>query len=190
MNNQTQTYPQSTILRHTPASAVASSAVVLLAGLVGIAINDIAAGAEGSVETRGTYRLTKASGAGTDIAIGAPLWWDATNSRVSETPTSYYLGICAMAAATTDTQVWVDINEHRQVNLKHTVTAAEDTANEAVLETGLGADPTTCLVHIYSVADPSVPRLPASVDYNGDGTVTVAHASLAENETIHVHASL
>lgn len=188
MKTTVRKYPENTIQRHVAGSAISSDDVVRVGARWGIAVNDIANGDQGIVETRGRHLLAKASGA---IALGATLWWDSGNSRVTATQNDGPpIGVCAKAALTGDTAVEVDLNERNEILIRHVVTSAEDTANVVAIDLGGGVDPWFLQVTIESVADPSVQRLPASIDVDaGTGVITVAHASLAVNEVIHVHAA-
>lgn len=191
MKNGTKHFPENQLINWTngTGSAVSSGDPVQVGDRWGIAQADIADGATGILHTRGRFKFTKLSG--TAMAQGAFLWWDATNSRVTTTDQDGPpIGYVAVAAASADTSVEVNIGEpHNAFAVAHVVTTAEGVANEATLDTGFGVDPTgPVIVTIYSTADPKVPRLPASVDFNGDGTLTVAHASLNTNEQIHVIA--
>lgn len=65
---------------HTPSSAVAAGAVVVVGTLVGIATRPIAANARGSLEVEGVFDVAKASGG---ISAGAKVYWDADGNPVS-----------------------------------------------------------------------------------------------------------
>jgi len=90
---------------YTPSVAISAGDVVVQGDLIGIAKLDIAAGQLGTLAVTGVFDLPKPTGAGTDIAAGAKLWWNATDSRVEKTDGAgahKYLGKAVRAAATTD----------------------------------------------------------------------------------------
>jgi predicted RecA/RadA family phage recombinase len=96
------------LIDHTPSSAVAVGAVVVLNDLVCVAPVAIAANALGAVAVDGAWTLPKASGV---IGQGAIVYWDATNSNITTTSTSNKrAGKAAAAAASGDTSVSVLIN--------------------------------------------------------------------------------
>ena len=69
---------------YTPGAAVAAGDVVVQGDLIAIAKLDIAVGQRGALATVGVFDVPKATGGGTDIAAGAKLWWNATDSRVEK----------------------------------------------------------------------------------------------------------
>jgi predicted RecA/RadA family phage recombinase len=97
------------VLPHTPVGPVASGALVLIGKRVGIALGDIAAGAAGSLMVRGVFKVPKLS---TDvISQGEELYWDAANSRLTETPGANTLaGYAAEPAAAGVATVNISIN--------------------------------------------------------------------------------
>lgn len=91
-----------------PTADVAAGDVVVQGSLIGVARLDIAAGELGALATVGVYDVAKATG--TALAVGAKVYWDATNASVSTTTTNPLLGIVVAEAATDDTTVRVLIN--------------------------------------------------------------------------------
>jgi len=63
---------------YTPGGAVTAGDVVVQNGLVGVAKLDIAAGQLGSLSICGVFEWPKGAGAGTDLAVGDLVYWDAT----------------------------------------------------------------------------------------------------------------
>lgn len=64
-------------------AAIASGAVVLTGKRIGIALQDIAANAAGTLSVTGVWSIAKL---GTDvIGVGDLLYWDAANSRLTAT---------------------------------------------------------------------------------------------------------
>ena len=89
---------------YTPGADVAAGEVVVQGDLVGVAKTPIAAGTLGSLATRGVFDFPKA-GAGA-IAIGAVLYWDATNGVATTTASgNKRIGKAVAAAAAADTTV-------------------------------------------------------------------------------------
>lgn len=97
------------VISHTPSSAVASGAMVLIGTKVGIAIADIAANASGSVQMTGEFAVAKLA---TDVvAQGASLYWDNTNKRLTVTAAgNTYAGYATGAAGNGATTVAININ--------------------------------------------------------------------------------
>jgi predicted RecA/RadA family phage recombinase len=100
---------EGSIIDHTPGSAVASGAVVLMGARIGIALSAIAANATGSVQVEGVFTVAKLS---TDVvAQGALLYWDAGNSRLTTTAGANVLaGYATAAAGNGVTTVNININ--------------------------------------------------------------------------------
>jgi len=99
---------------YTPGAAVAAGDVVVQGDLIAIAKLDIAVGQRGALATVGVFDVPKATGGGTDIAAGAKLWWNASDSRVEKVvgdPARPYLGKAVRAAATTDATVRVRLEQ-------------------------------------------------------------------------------
>jgi predicted RecA/RadA family phage recombinase len=67
-------------------SAIASGDVVVLVQRIGVALEDIATSASGSVQLDEVHTLT--SDTGTAYAQGDKLYWDAGNSRLTKTATA------------------------------------------------------------------------------------------------------
>lgn len=83
---------------------------VVIGETVGIALNSGAAGSQVVIAFDGVYTLAKATGSGTAIALGARLYWDATNNRVTGTPgTHKMIGFAWSAAAVGDATVQVKL---------------------------------------------------------------------------------
>ena len=98
----------------TPTDEVNAGDVVVQGELVGIAKLDMAAGQLGALAVTGVFDVAKATGAGTDIAVGAKLYWNATDNRVETAvgdPARPYLGKAVRAAATTDATVRVRLEQ-------------------------------------------------------------------------------
>lgn len=101
---------------YTPVAAKASGDVVVVNGVVGIATQDIAAGALGSLGINGVWRMVKITGV---IAVGTVVYWDPTGSPLggvagsgcvtSTAGTNVFLGITVKAALDADQTVDVRI---------------------------------------------------------------------------------
>jgi predicted RecA/RadA family phage recombinase len=95
---------------YTPGSDVAAGAVVVQGDLVGIARTPIAANMPGSLAVTGVFDFPKATGAGSGIAAGAIVYWDAAEAKAKtddETGANKRLGKTVKAAADADTTVRV-----------------------------------------------------------------------------------
>jgi predicted RecA/RadA family phage recombinase len=97
------------VLDHTPGTAVASGAVVVMGAMVGVALANIAANQSGSVQVAGVFELPKL--AGDVIAQGVDVYWDATPGEVTVTSAGNTLaGKAAYAAGAGITTVQVLLN--------------------------------------------------------------------------------
>ena len=99
-------------LDYTPGANVSAGDVVVQGDLVGIAKLDISAGAIGALAVTGVFDVPKASGAGTAIAAGAKVYWNAANKQATTTATgNKYLGKSVRAAADADATVRVRLEQ-------------------------------------------------------------------------------
>jgi len=97
---------------YTPDAAVSAGDVVVQGDLVAIATRDIDASKLGALATEGVFEIPKASGAGTAIASGKRVYWDATNKQATESSggaVNKLLGTTVLAAADADTTVQVKL---------------------------------------------------------------------------------
>lgn len=95
---------------YTPASNVAAGDVVVQGDLVGVARSPIAANAPGSLAIVGVFDFPKATGAGSGIAAGVKVYWDATDKQAKtddETGANKLMGKTTQAAADADATVRV-----------------------------------------------------------------------------------
>lgn len=82
--------------------------VVVFGTKIGVAGDDIAVGATGTLRMEGVFELPKATGA---ITVGAAVYWDATNKKITTTSSSNTLaGFAVAAAASRDETALVKIN--------------------------------------------------------------------------------
>ena len=104
-------------LDHIPDAEVKAGDVIVQGKLVGVTKLDIAAGKLGAIATGGVFDLTKGSEA---IAVGAPVYWNATdqvatasadNGGTGEDKVDYaYVGLAVATAAAGDASVRVLLN--------------------------------------------------------------------------------
>lgn len=97
------------VLDYTPGTAVASGAMVVYGTKVGVALADIAANATGPLAVSDVFTLPKLS---TDvIAVGAAVYWDNTNKRITVTSAgNTYAGYATTAAGNGVATCTVNIN--------------------------------------------------------------------------------
>lgn len=99
---------------YTPGSNVAAGDVVVQGDLVGMAKRDIVANALGALAVTGVFDVPKAIGAGTAIASGAKVYWDAADKQAKEDAESganKYLGKTVKAAVDADATVRVRMEQ-------------------------------------------------------------------------------
>lgn len=147
------TYSDDGAIDYTPSSAVTGGDIVVLNGIVGIAIDDIAANTKGSLQTEGIYKLPKTTAA---VVRGLPIHWDPAGSPDSGTASSgaanqlgvgTYAGMCVEASGSGDDYAIVDLNVQSNLLAVSAVTAAGSVIGDAAqLSQGLnvvtGADGT------------------------------------------------
>lgn len=97
------------VIDYTAGANIASGQVVLMGARIGVALKAIANGETGPVQVTGVFNIAKLS---TDnMAQGALLYWDNTNSRLTTTASGNTLaGFAAAAAGATTTSVNIKIN--------------------------------------------------------------------------------
>lgn len=97
------------VIDHTAGANIASGQVVLMGARIGVALKAIANGETGPMQVTGVFNIAKLS---TDnMAQGALLYWDNTNSRLTTTASANTLaGFAAAAAAANTTSVNIKIN--------------------------------------------------------------------------------
>lgn len=97
------------VIDYTASANIASGQVVLMGARIGVALKAIANGETGPMQVTGVFNIAKLS---TDnMAQGALLYWDNTNSRLTTTASGNTLaGFAAAAAAATTTSVNIKIN--------------------------------------------------------------------------------
>jgi len=101
------------IIDYTPNADTPAGTVVVQGDLVGVTKLDITAGVLGALAVEGIFDFPKAAGAGSDIAAGAKLYWDAADGVATasansggQTPTTYpYIGKAVSPAAAGDATV-------------------------------------------------------------------------------------
>ncbi len=97
------------VIDYTAGANIASGQVVLMGARIGVALKAIANGETGPVQVTGVFNIAKMC---TDnMAQGALLYWDNTNSRLTTTASGNTLaGFAAAAAAASTTSVNIKIN--------------------------------------------------------------------------------
>lgn len=97
------------VIDYTAGANIASGQVVLMGARIGVALKAIANGETGPMQVTGVFNIAKLS---TDnMAQGALLYWDNTNSRLTTTASGNTLaGFAAAAAGVSTTSVNIKIN--------------------------------------------------------------------------------
>lgn len=103
------------ILTLAPAADVAAGVGYLFgAGVFGVAINDVASGANGAFATEGVWTIGKTSALA--ISVGDRLFWDATNKVVNKTTTAQQcVGVAVEAAANPSSTVKIKLGQYLPV---------------------------------------------------------------------------
>jgi predicted RecA/RadA family phage recombinase len=109
------------------ATTITAGQVVVVGALVGIAVNGGTTGDVIAVNLTGAYELAKASG---EIAIGAKVYWDSTNTNVTTTATgNTFIGNAYKAAASGDATCYVVIGSLDSVGQAGVIAALGTTTN-------------------------------------------------------------
>jgi len=147
------TYSSDGAIDYTPSSAVSGGDVVVLNGIVGVAMDDIAANTQGALQTEGVYKLPKTTAA---IVRGLPVHWnptgspdsgDASSGAANQLGLGTYAGIAVEASGSGDDYAIVDLNVQSNLLAVSSVTATGSVIGDAAqLSQGLnivtGADGT------------------------------------------------
>ncbi len=99
---------------YTPGSAVTAGDVVVQGDLIGVAPRSIVSGNLGALQVAGVFDFPKDTGTGTDITVGAKLWWNAADGQVEKVvgdPARPYLGKAVAAASVDDELVRVRLEQ-------------------------------------------------------------------------------
>lgn len=100
---------------YTPAADVAAGDVVVQGGILGVATMPIAANALGALAISGIFKFPKATDEA--LAAGQAVFWNSATPKVTGTPAALpYAGVVVLAAAQTDTYVYVAINARGQMS--------------------------------------------------------------------------
>lgn len=147
------TYSDDGTIDYTPGSAVTGKAIVVLNGIVGIAVGDIAANKLGSLTVAGLFKLPKTTAA---VVRGLPIHWnptgspnsgDASSGAANQLGVGTFAGICAEAAASGVDHAAVNLNQQSNLVGVAAINAAGTSITDAAqLPQGLsvvtGADGT------------------------------------------------
>jgi len=151
------TYSEANTIDYTPSAATAGGTVVILNGMAGIAVNDIAADIKGSLAVEGIFKLPKTTAA---IVRGLPIHWNATGSPDSGDASSgaanqlgvgIYVGVAAEASGSGDDYAFVILNQPSP-----SVTTAAVTATTGGATTGLIAAGATFVTITSDSADKQI----------------------------------
>ena len=132
-----QTYSDECAIDYTPAAAVTGGDVVVLNGIVGVAVTDIAANELGSLAVEGLFKLPKTTAA---WVRGLPVHWNPTGDPDSGTAGTgaanqlglgTYAGVCVATAGSGDNFGIVDLNGQSKLLAVNAVAAAGSAQGDA-----------------------------------------------------------
>lgn len=104
-------YQDGTNVEVTAPYDVTAGAGCLVGALFGVAVFDALSGAQVTIVTRGVHQLVKATGAGTDAALGAVIYWDNSAKKVTGVSSgNTKIGCVTVAAGTSDAVATVRLN--------------------------------------------------------------------------------
>jgi len=158
--------PGETLTVAAPVGGVTSGQGVLIGDLFGVAAYTADATDDVEIQTTGVFDLTKQAGAGVTFAVGAVVYWDATNSRATATATDQPIGVCVSAAVNSDTSVRTLLGN---IGLAGAIAdLAADAATGAAHAVGTGADHTHVAASTLKLAATSADQL--GVVHTAQGT--------------------
>jgi predicted RecA/RadA family phage recombinase len=99
---------------YTPQADLPAGAVVVQGDLLGVTKLNISAGKQGGLAVKGVFDFPKATTISSAIAVGAKVYWDATNSQATtddDSGVNKYLGKSIRAAVDTDDTVRVRLEQ-------------------------------------------------------------------------------
>lgn len=161
------------------AAAVASGDVVSVNGKAHIAFGDIATSATGTLVGSGTFQLTAVSG--DTWAVGARLGYNFTTKKIDPLGPALFVAASAKTSGQTTAEATILLQDRSTLLVAKTVSAGEDSANQADFVHTRGANPNIVNITLRSTA--GVSRA-CTVTFPDVNTVRVAEASMAVNETI------
>lgn len=132
-----QTYSGTESIDYTPTGAVVGGDVVVLNGIVGVAITDIAANKQGSLAVDGNFKLPKTTAA---WVRGLPVHWNPTGDPDSGTVgtgaanqlgVGTYAGVCIETAASGDDFGKTHLNKQTNLMAVSSITAAGSLISDA-----------------------------------------------------------
>lgn len=170
------------------AVALVAGMAIVVGGIFGICLGDVAINGTGVMETAGTFYLPKATGVGTDLAEGTVLGFDFANDRVTKDLSSRVIGQVAKAATTTDATVLVRLSPVRPTFADaFTCTATENSAKTVDFTLPFPVAKAMVQVLIRNVSN--VVRVPQGA-HTAQSTyvLRVADSGLATNEVVMVQA--
>lgn len=118
---------------YTAGATIAAGDVVLLGSfLAGVAINDIANGSVGVIDTKGIYTVDAVNNLA--FAVGDVLYWNASTKKVTNVEAGLpILGVCVAAKAETATTCRVNLNRQNAHGIP-----AGGSDNHIIKKTGAG----------------------------------------------------
>lgn len=93
------------------AANATSGGLVVIGQMFGVADYSQVTGEQLTITCGGVWDLPKANAASTSMAVGANVYWDATNSVATPTNTFTRVGVCTAAVGNTATVVRVRLND-------------------------------------------------------------------------------
>lgn len=163
-------------------SKITAGSVIDLGVMLGIAVNDIADGADGAVRVMGSIQVTKASGSAWTAGT-TRVYYDSSAGNFTATPTAQYAGIATYDAGSSATTGYVLLNVD---------TERGDLSTEIADPGDTNAIPVTATGRVPLVTDGSETRTLAAPSYAGqrlqlefktDGGDCVITCSTGVNQT-------
>lgn len=94
--------------KNTTDAVIPANTIVLVGNILGVIGTDIASGEVGSLHVSGVWKMPVVSAS---ISMGSPLYWDASQSKLTTTAsTNKLVGVAAADATSSDTEVFIKLN--------------------------------------------------------------------------------
>lgn len=184
------TFPENTVIpfTNTTGATLAKDRVILIGGRAGRVITDVAAGATGQLDTRGSVTMPKDQGSSSFVA-GSSVEVAADGKAVNATLGVGHAGRCRSGGGQFETTVVVDLNEPPlQIIKSLQPSAGQDTANQMDVDLG---QPTAPAHYVVQVRDTNgQERAGTTVTFVGglNNIMRIANANLAATDRVWILA--
>lgn len=169
-------------------ATVSAGDVIKRGNLFYVSADTVLAGATGVANGVGRYSLAKPTA--TALAVGQSLGYDFSLKKVTTDLSGGVIGCVAVAAASNDTTVYVNMNVHarRSFAVRKHPSAGEDSANSMDVDCGF---PVASALLQVTLQNSSGLQRPCTVipkaGAGNENIITISDASLAATDWVNIH---